>query len=321
VSIQGLALHRLLSQYAPYRPWHHFVYVYTSEYPARSLFGTYPMTLVPTLTPATEIARRLCAIRPRFLACYPSHLRELADALGARRARELGLAAISVSSEPSTQRERDELGERFGCGVYDEYSTEELTRVAAQCPHGSYHVFEDVVHLEAVDVESGGVVPDGTEGELVGTYLHNLAMPFIRYRQGDTGRLAPSRCPCGRTFRVLEALHGRRLDAFTLPSGRVLTSGWLLDATYSFLLDLGADIAAFRLVQEERGRVSILVVPGPRWTSATGEAVQRHFATLVAEPVQVDVTLVDALPPSPAGKHHPIVSKVRGPAAEGTPRG
>jgi phenylacetate-CoA ligase len=311
VSIQGLAMHRLLAQYAPYQPWHHFVYVYTSEYPARSLFGSYPMTLVPTLTPIDELVERLVALRPHFLACYPSHLRELADALGPGGCRRLRLAAISVSSEPSSQRERDTMAERFGCGVFDEYSTEELTRVASQCPHGTYHLFEDVALIETIDPVTGAATLPGIAGEVVGTYLHNHAMPFIRYRQGDTARLTPSRCACGRTFRELAELQGRRLDAFSLPSGRVLTSGWLLDATYSFLLDVHADIAAFRLVQQAVDRVDILVVRGPRWTDAMGEAVVRRFAELVGEPLDIRLIPVASIPRSEAGKHHPVVSRVR----------
>ncbi|KIG17006.1 Phenylacetate-coenzyme A ligase [Enhygromyxa salina] len=310
VAVQGLAMHRLLAQYAPYRPWHRFVYVYTSAYPASSLFGTYPMILVPTLTPIDRLVERLHLLRPHLLACYPSHLRELANALGPAGCKALGLRAISVSSEPSSQRERDQLAAQFGCGVYDEYSSEELTRIAAQCKQGSYHVFEDVVHLEVLAPDSDQVLAPGEAGEVVGTYLHNFAMPFIRYRQGDTARLEPSRCGCGRTFTQLTELRGRRLDAFVLPSGRVLTSGWLLDATYSFLLDVGAQIAAFRLIQHSVGHVEILLVPGRSWRADMATAVQARFAELVGEPLRVEVRLVDALARSAAGKHQPIISHV-----------
>ncbi|PRQ10078.1 phenylacetate--CoA ligase family protein [Enhygromyxa salina] len=312
VSIQGLAMHRLLAQYAPYRPWHRFVYVYTSEYPARSLFGTYPMILVPTLTPISRLIDRLHTLRPQFLACYPSHLRELADAMGPAGCKRLGLHAISVSSEPSSQRERDQLSQRFGCGVYDEYSSEELTRIAAQCEQGTHHVFEDVVYLELLAPDSERVVGLGEPGEVVGTYLHNFAMPFIRYRQGDTARLEPSRCGCGRTFNQLSELRGRRLDAFVLPSGRVLTSGWLLDATYSFLLDVGAEIAAFRLIQRSAGHVEIVLVPGHGWRPDMAAAVQARFVELVGEPLRVEVRLVAEIARSPAGKHQPIISHLRG---------
>ncbi len=310
VAIQGLAMNRLLSMYGAYLPWHRLVYVYTSEYPARSLWGLYPMTLVPTLWPVERLAARLRELGPEWLACYPSHLRALADELGPRGARALGLRAISVSSEQSSQAERGALARAFGCGVYDEYSTEELTRVAAQCPRGTYHLFEDVTLVEIIDPESGAPVPAGTRGEVVGTYLHNHAMPFIRYRQGDLARLDETPCACGRTSRALGELAGRKLDRFLLPSGRVLTSGWLLDATYSFLFDVGADLRAFTLTQETRARIVIRVVPGRRFGPRTASEIERRFRELAGEPLDVVVELVDKLPRAAGGKLSPVVSWV-----------
>lgn len=310
LAIQGLAMNRLLGLYTRYLPWHRFAYIYTSEYPARSLFGAYPMTFIPTLAPMSEIVTTLQRVRPHLLACYPSHLRALARELGPRGSKHLGLLAISVSSEPSTQRERDELGAAFGCGVYDEYSTEELTRVAAQCKDNTYHLFEDVAYVETLDPDSERAVLPGERGEIVGTYLHNFAMPFIRYRQGDLARIVETNCSCRRQFRALEDLGGRKLDQFILPSGKVLTSGFLLDATYSFLFDVGADIAAFTLVQETAARVRIEIVPGKRFVETDAAAIAAHFRKLVIEPIDVVVELHAELKRSAAGKHNPIVSFV-----------
>jgi len=310
VGIQGLAMNRLLSLYGAYLPWHRFVYVYTSEYPARSLLGLYPMTLIPTLAPTQEILRRLHELRPHLLACYPSHLRALANELGPAGCRRLSLRAISVSSELSTQRERDELAALFGCGVYDEYSTEELTRVAAQCRERTYHLFEDVAYVEILAPDSDRPCGPGERGEVTGTYLHNLAMPFIRYRQGDLATIDDTPCRCGRTFRALANIGGRKLDQFVLPSGKVLTSGFLLDASYSFLFDVGADIAAFTMVQEAVDRIRIDIVPGRGWNDVMAAAIVSRFRDLAAEPLDVRVETLAEVRRSGAGKHHPIISFV-----------
>ena len=310
LGIQGLAMNRLIGLYGSYLPWNRLVYIYTSAYPAQSLFGMYPMSLIPTLTATDQILSRLRQLRPTYLTCYPSHLRSLATELGPDGCRQLRLKAISVSSELSAQQERDDLAALFGCGVYDEYSTEELTHVAAQCQDKTYHIFEDVVYLEILAPDSDQLLPAGEQGEVVGTYLHNNAMPFIRYRQGDFATLDESFCTCGRTFRAIRDLSGRVLDQFILPSGRVLTSGWLLDASYSFLLDIGADIAAFTLIQETRADIVIEIVPGPQYTTAMSDAVQTQFLALAGEPLNVRVKLVPNVKRSGGGKHHPIISRV-----------
>ena len=308
VAVQGLAMNRLLSLYGRYLPWDRLVYVYTAPYPAASLFGAWPMSFLPTLAKTRDIAAELINLRPTLLACYPSHLRAIADELGPARARGLGLRAISVSSEASTARERRSLGQLFGCGVFDEYSTEELTRVAAQCRYGTYHLFEDVTYLEILG-EDGA--PTTEVGHVVGTYLHNDAMPFIRYRQGDLGQISRRACACGFGFRALDALVGRNLSSFVLPSGRVLTSGYLLDASYSFLFDVGADIAAFTITQETTHRVVIELVPGKTFALWMRDAVRDRFSELVGEPLDVAVLVVSEVRRSAAGKHNPIVSNVR----------
>jgi phenylacetate-CoA ligase len=310
LAVQGLAMNRLLAMIAAYRPWHRFVYVYTAPYPARSLLGAWPMIFLPTLAPTSELVAKLRAIRPTLLACYPSHLRAIGRELGREGARALGLSGISVSSEPSTAAERADLAALFGCGVYDEYSTEELTRVAAQCSRGTYHLFEDVAFIETLDEATSRPTPPGARGEVVGTYLHNYAMPFIRYRQGDLASIATRPCACGWRFRALAELGGRKLDQFVLPSGRVLTSGWLLDASYSFLFDVGADIAAFTLIQETPSQVRIEIVPGAAYTPLMTDAIARRFRELVGEPIDVRVDLLRELRRSKGGKHHPIVSRV-----------
>ena len=315
VAVQGLAMNRLLSLYGPYLPWDRFVYVYTAPYPAASLFGAWPMVFVPTLAKTRDIAAKLIELKPALLACYPSHLRAIADELGPERARALGLRAISVSSEASTARERRSLGRIFGCGVFDEYSTEELTRVAAQCRYGTYHLFEDVTYLEILDASGA---PTSGVGDVVGTYLHNDAMPFIRYRQGDLASVSHRACACGIRFRAIDALVGRELSSFQLPSGRVLTSGYLLDASYSFLFDVGADIAAFTITQETRERVVIELVPGKTFSAPMRDAVRTRFLELVDEPLDVQVEVVPEVRRSAAGKHTPIVSHLRPTTRQGT---
>ena len=308
LGVQGLAMNRLFSLYGSYLPWHRLAYIYTSEYPARSLFGMYPMTFIPTLAPIAEISFRIRQLRPRFLACYPSHLHELAAHLSQGECQQLQLKAISVSSELSTQQERDRLAELFGCAVYDEYSSEELTHIAAQCREKTYHIFEDLVFLEILSPDSGQPLPSGTQGSVVGTYLHNYAMPFIRYHQGDQAVLDDAYCPCGLSFRGVREISGRKLDQFILPSGRILSSGWLLDASYSFLLDLEADIAAFTMTQETVKDVCIEIVPGPAYTAPMSEAIKTRLLELVGEPINVRVDLVRELKRSTGGKHHPIIS-------------
>src|SRR4029077_13223493 len=70
-------------------------------------------------------------------------------------------------------------------------------------------VWEDHFYPEIIDPESGAVLPDGEEGELVFTTLTKEALPGIRYRTRDLTRLLP---PTARSMRRMGKIVGRSDD-------------------------------------------------------------------------------------------------------------
>ena len=304
--IYALAGLRLYQMGFEYRPWHRQLYVYTSPYPFDSLFGLYPMHFVPTLAPLPEIVAAIARVRPHLLVCYPSHLKQIERALPAAVRAALRLRCVSVNSEMSTQTERDLLADRLGCPVLDEYSSEELTRIAAQCRCGSYHVFEDINYLEVLPASGGD--PD-VPGVIVGTNLHNFVMPMIRYVQNDLGVLKEGRCDCGWRFRHLVNLQGRKNDSFLMPSGREISSGFLLDATYEILLTWRTAVQDYCLLQESPVEVVLQIVPGIGWTSGIAEQIARRFGEFFEAGVNFRIEEVSECAKTKSGKRNPIVRR------------
>ena len=85
-----------------------------------------------------------------------------------------------------------------------------------------------------VEPGSGRVLPDGEWGELVVTTLGREAMPLVRYRTGDMGRVLDHACACGSRVRRLDKVRGRLDSMAWLDNGRSL---WLADLDEA-LLDL-----------------------------------------------------------------------------------
>jgi phenylacetate-CoA ligase len=299
----GLRLYRMGVNY---KPWHRQVYIYTSPYPMNSLFGLYPMRFVSTLAPMDEILAALRRYRPHLLVCYPSHLKQIAQSFSLEDFRLIRPRVISVNSEMSAQAERDEMAALFRCPVLDEYSSEELTRIAAQCLHKNHHIFEDINFIETLD-ESGR--PTSGQGLIVGTNLHNTAMPMIRYQQNDLGSIVESECPCGWRFRKLVNLQGRRNDSFVMPSGRILSSGFLLDATYEFLLAYRTAVRDFCLIQDAPAAVRLQVVPGRGWTEDVARAIASRFQGFLEPPVAFRIELAEVCEKTRTGKRNPIICR------------
>ena len=94
-----------------------------------------------------------------------------------------------------------------------------------ECPHqNGLHIFEDYFFPEIIDPETGEVLPDGCEGELVLTTLGKAAMPMIRYRTRDITSLIPEPCPCGRTIRRMRRIGRRSDDMFIIRGVNVFPS-------------------------------------------------------------------------------------------------
>src|SRR6201997_3149274 len=70
-------------------------------------------------------------------------------------------------------------------------------------------LWEDHFYPEIVDPETGKVLPDGEEGELVLTSLTKEALPVIRYRTRELTRLLP---PTARSMRRIRKITGRSDD-------------------------------------------------------------------------------------------------------------
>ena len=70
-------------------------------------------------------------------------------------------------------------------------------------------IWEDHFYPEIIDPETGEVLPDGEDGELVFTTLTKEALPMIRYRTRDLTRLLP---PTARSMRRMGKITGRSDD-------------------------------------------------------------------------------------------------------------
>lgn len=135
--------------------------------------------------------------------------------------RDLPLRVGVFGAEPWTPSMRKRIETLSGIRAIDIYGLSEIIGpgVAIECPEqNGLHIFEDHFYPEIIDPETGAVLPEGEEGELVLTTLSKHAMPMIRYRTRDITALMPGRCPCGRSLRRMRRI-GRRSDDMLIIRG------------------------------------------------------------------------------------------------------
>ncbi len=112
----------------------------------------------------------------------------------------------------------------WGCAVFSHWGTVEtgLGGGVECCARQGCHLRQADLLLEVVDPHSLRQLPHGSWGEIVLTTLTRQAMPIIRYRTGDLGRLLADSCPCGSSLLRLDKVQGRMIDNRKLANGRQL---------------------------------------------------------------------------------------------------
>lgn len=94
--------------------------------------------------------------------------------------------------------------------LIDAFSLSEVLPVGRTFPGGTgVHVFDEWVHAEVIDPETGAPLPEGERGELVLTHLTKELMPLVRYRTGDLTVLRTTAPVHGRTVNLPEVVMGR----------------------------------------------------------------------------------------------------------------
>jgi len=161
------------------------------------------------------------------ICCTPSYFIHLIEK--AKEAK-VGFGKLKVGvfgAEPWSDSMREYIQAESGIRAHDIYGLSEIIGpgVGIECVHrNGLHLFEDHFYPEIVDPETGKVLPDGSEGELVLTTLSKEAMPMIRYRTRDITSLNPEPCACGRTLRRIRRIGRRSDDMFIIRGVNVFPS-------------------------------------------------------------------------------------------------
>jgi phenylacetate-CoA ligase len=132
-----------------------------------------------------------------------------------------------IGGEPCSPTARKKLEQAFGFRTVNCFGLSEMNGpgVGFECPtDGALHLWEDHFIVEIIDPETGEVLPDGREGELVMTTLCREAMPLLRYRTRDLTRIIPEKCRCGRTHVRIEPIKARSDDMLILGGVNVYPS-------------------------------------------------------------------------------------------------
>ena len=164
-----------------------------------------------------------------ILCCTPSYAAYIGE-----RLHEMGcthddirLKAGIFGAEPWTEEMRRDIEAKLGIKAYDIYGLTEISGpgVSFECEEQrGMHINEDHFLAEIIDSDTGEVLPEGEEGELVFTSLDKEAFPLLRYRTRDLTVLTREKCSCGRTHVRMMKPKGRSDDMLIIRGVNVFPS-------------------------------------------------------------------------------------------------
>jgi phenylacetate-CoA ligase len=173
-------------------------------------------------------------------------------------------------------------------------------------------IWEDHFYPEIIDPETGEVLPDGSEGELVFTSLTKEAMPVIRYRTKDLTRLLP---PTSRAMRRMDKITGRSDDMLIIRGVNVFPT-----QIEELILKMPQLAPQYQLIVTRDGHLDKLDVVGELRPEITGtltdnavdslaRELEHHIKTYVGVTTKVRLLAADSIERTQTGKAKRVLDK------------
>jgi phenylacetate-CoA ligase len=250
-----------------------------------------------------EYLEALERFKPELLHAYPSAALQLAEFL--ERAKQTWRAPIRgllAGSERLTIPQKRLLERVFKCRVYRWYGHSERVVLAGEGCKSELYYFWPTYGV----VEFGAPNEDGL-CEVIGTSLHNLAMPLIRYRTGDYVRLADPRVDGELEFPwpAISDVAGREQEFLVSGSGRRISL-----TAFNMHDDVFDDVCALQFYQEQPGVAELRYVPGEQFPRSRLPEIERRIRQKLGDDFVVEMREVREVEKNARGKHKWLVSRL-----------
>ena len=273
-------------------------------------------TVVPMSGGQTEKQVQLIQdFQPSIIMVTPSYMLNIVEEFK-RQGLDPARSSLRVGifgAEPWTDAMRKEIEEQAGIDAVDIYGLSEVMGpgVASECIESKDGpvIWEDHFYPEIIDPDTGDVLPDGEEGELVFTSLSKEALPIIRYRTRDLTRLLP---PTSRSMRRMGRITGRSDDMLIIRGVNVFPS-----QIEELVLKMPALAPQYQLVVARDGHLDTLEVFGelkehgmaPGDVDALCKELQHCIKTYVGVSTRITLTPPMGIERTLTGKARRVVDK------------
>ena len=255
--------------------------------------------------------QQIMDFKPEIIMVTPSYSLVIAEEFERLNIKpdEISLKVGIFGAEPWGEGMRSEIERKLGIDAIDIYGLTEVMGpgVACECieTKDGPVIWEDHFYPEIIDPETGEVLPDGEEGELVFTSLTKEAFPVIRYRTRDLTRLL---APTSRSFRRIGKITGRSDDMLIIRGVNVFPTqieeqilrDQRLSGNYQVVVTRDGHLDNLEVRCELQRELSGKLAPADIQT--IGKELQHRIKTIIGVSTKITVMEFDAIPRTQVGK-------------------
>lgn len=195
------------------------------------------------------IKEEIIEFQPEYILSYTSGLMKLLSLYEALSLKlPPSIKIIELIGEPLLRLQRRTIENFTAAKIIQNYSATEALGIALSCPYGNLHCINENAIIEVFDGNRKCEYDE--EGEFAITSLHSKAMPFIRYKIGDIGKITKGNsCPCECQGDIVQITKGRTSDFIELNNGKSLHSITIFSIIEDTSFLLKNCIFSFKIVQ------------------------------------------------------------------------
>ncbi len=232
-----------------------------------------------------------------ILRGYPSSVATIADYVKRTNHPIPKFKFILVASEVLTDTDRFLIEKTLKAPVTNHYGLADVCVMMGDCEkHEGLHNYDEYSYLELMDTDNMN------EKRIVGTHLHNLATPLIRYETGDIAELADKPCSCGKTLPTIKNIGGRKDVKLRTPEGYEVPT-----VNFYTMFETFQDVSRWQIVQHRLDFIEF-IVKTPYLAPERIEQLRHAIYDRLPKSIEVDISINKDFVQKGEGKINTVMS-------------
>lgn len=240
-----------------------------------------------------EIYKEIFRFRPDFFHTYPSCLEMLARYMQDQNLPPIKCGGLLLASEMFTKDQHKLFKEKFNAPICVHYGLSESSNLGfTYFDSNNDRIFYKLNPIYGYSEN----YQDPLGYEIVGTSYWNFAMPFIRYRTQDYGKIENG---------IIHKLDGRSQDFLTARDGSKIPGFTIKidEFTWDYL-------SVYQIVQNKVGEIVLKVVPKSNFNQGIKELILKKQIDRWGGFFNITLEVVEKINRTGIGKHRLIVNNL-----------